>query len=64
MSTTYGTIIERNGDKLIIEAYGTTHTVKLERHGRELIAFNSYDEINSLISALELVRNHCWEIVE
>ncbi len=61
MSTNYGTIIERNGQPITVEAYGIIHTIRLERDGVEIAAFDNPDEIDNLIAVLELAKGHCWE---
>lgn len=66
MSTTYGTITIRQGDQVRVEAYGAIGIVKLEKVedgvtvGFEVIALNDEREVDNLIDALELAREHCW----
>jgi len=75
MSTTYGKIRLRSGKSLAVEAYGATRVVKLEEDASMLtyiggaagaytrpreIAIESAAELDRLIAALEMAREHCW----
>lgn len=61
MSTNYGSVKLRNGNLVRVEAYGAAGVVKIEDGiGGEIIALDEADDVDELIAALELAKDHVW----
>lgn len=64
MSTIYGRVKLRDGRELEVEAFGVSRCVKLVLPGytrQNEIAIDDENELQSLMTLLEIAREHVWK---